>query len=102
MRGIFKSFETYIPYYQSIANINRSLSHDLLKFYERYPSFKGIAEQLMSTFRAHNESIDIFVLLFLFDDQAIVMLVEKAGFYQVAIYSLVPQFRCYQGLNRIL
>lgn len=63
MRGIFRSFETYIPYYQSIANINRTLSHDLLKFYERYPSFRGVAEQLVGTFRAHNESIDHLVFI---------------------------------------
>jgi len=55
MRGIGKALENYHPHYQAIEQLNKGLSNDLNKFYERYPQFKEIGDQLTGTFKVQNE-----------------------------------------------
>jgi len=64
MRGIGKALENYHPHYQAIEQLNKGLSNDLNKFYERYPQFKEIGDQLTGTFKVQNEYLTHIVFVF--------------------------------------
>ena len=61
MRGIGKALESYHPHYQAIANINKALGQDLVKFYEKFPHFKEVGDHLLQTFVTQNQQIEALV-----------------------------------------
>jgi len=59
MRNIEKFVSLYAPHYQAIESINAQFAIYLSQFYDRYPPFKTLSNDVTAVMQVHNEGLKL-------------------------------------------